>query len=275
MEKGLNLMVTTVGRYFVGWLVYLFEILTLFYATMRTAVVSKAQGFRPVIGVIAAQVYFTGWQAVNIVSGLGLVIGFLFVAQMTNPMLGFGNIEGTIKLLLSAVMRELAPLLTTLIVIARSGTAVASELGNMKVNREVDALVTMGIHPLNFIVYPRLVGGAVSVFVLGCYFAFASGLGGLLSAWLVGQIPPAYFMSHFLMTVTWADFFILGLKLAVSGALVFSIASYHGLSAQKSPTEVPVVTTQAVMKSIIFVLGTNVVISIAYYLYSFSRAGVL
>lgn len=264
-------MVTYLGRSITQRLEYAFEIFKLFYMTVRSALVSRAQGWRTVVSVVAAQIFFTGWQASLIISGLGFIIGFIFVAQMTNSMIGFGNIEGTIKLLLSVVIREFAPLLTALIVIARSGTAVASELGNMKVNREVDALISMGIHPLNFIVFPRLAGGVISVIALGCYFAFFSGVGAIASSWIIGKIPMGYFIGKFLVTLTSADFALLIIKLVASGILVFTIASYHGLSAQKSPTEVPVVTTQAVMKSIISVMVVNILISLGYYLYQFNK----
>jgi phospholipid/cholesterol/gamma-HCH transport system permease protein len=232
---------------------------------------SKTQSWRTVTGVIAAQIFFTGWQAAFITCGLGFLIGFGFVAQMTSSMFRFGNIDSTTKLLLSIVIREFAPLLTSLIVIARSGTAVASELGNMKVNREVDALISMGIYPLNFIVFPRLAGGTISVVILGGYFAFFSGLGAILSSWLIGKIPVGYFIHNLLSTLTSADFLLLLSKLIVCGGLVFTIAIFHGLSAQKSPTEVPVVTTQAVMKSIVFVMGANIFISLIYYFYHFNK----
>jgi len=264
-------MLNYVGRSITSRVDYGFHIFVLFYMTLRFAIVSKAQSWRTVIGVIASQIFFTGCQASFIISGLGFIIGFAFVAQLTNSMIGFGNIEGTIKLLLSIVIRELAPLLTALIVIARSGTAVASELGNMKVNREVDALLSMGIHPLNFIVFPRVAGGIISVVILGSYFAFASVLGAILSSWLVGKIPIGYFVINLLSTLSSSDFFLLLLKLFVSGVLVFTIASFHGLSAQKSPTEVPVVTTQAVMTSIMSVMGANILISLSYYLYHFNK----
>lgn len=267
-------MPTYFGRYFISWFTYLFEILSLTYATIRTSFASKAQGFRSITSVVAAQLYFTGWQATHIIVGIAFTVGFVFIAQMMNPMLGFGNADGAIKLLLGVVIRELAPLLTGLIVIARSGTAVASELGNMKVNREVDAMIVMGIHPLNFIVFPRLIGGAFAVLVLGCYFAFFAGFAGSLAAWFVVKIPPAYFMSQLLGQLGWTDFWLLGTKLFLSGLFIFAIASYHGLSAQKSPTEVPIVTTQAVMKSIIFILIINFVISALYYLINFDKMGI-
>jgi len=260
-------MVTYLGKIITTRFEYIYSVFTLFYMTIRSAITSKNQSWRTVLSVIAAQIYFTGWQATAIVSGLGFIIGFAFVTQMTASVFGFGNIDGTIKLLLSIVIREFAPLFTGLIVIARSGTAVASELGNMKVNREVDALISMGIHPLNFIIFPRLAGGVLSVLILGSYFGFAAALGGIVSSWVIGKLPFSYFVGNLLSAVSAADFLLLFLKLLASGALIFVIASFHGLSVQKSPTEVPVVTTQAVMKSIISVMIANIFISSSYYLY--------
>src|SRR5690606_35674705 len=91
-------------------------------------------------------------------------------------LLGGGTLLG--DLMVGIIIRELAPLLTALIVIARSGTAVASEIGNMRVNREIEALEAMGIHPLSYIVFPRLMGGVVSVVCLAVYFVLIAALGG-------------------------------------------------------------------------------------------------
>jgi phospholipid/cholesterol/gamma-HCH transport system permease protein len=252
---------------------YFLSIFSLFYMTVRSAILSKTQSWRTVISVVAAQIFFTGWQALIIISGLGFVIGFMFVLQMSHSVVGFGNVEGTIKLLLSVAVREFSPLLTGLIVIARSGTAVASELGNMKVNREVDALLSMGIHPLNFIVFPRLVGGIISVLILGFYFALSSILGAILGSHFLAQVPLAYFTEKLFLTLASSDFILLFFKLFLSGLLIFTISSYHGLSAKKSPTEVPVVTTQAVMRSIVSVIICNILISLSYYLYEFNKEG--
>ncbi len=268
-------MISALGRYSISWLVFLIEISLLSYATLRTMVTSRSQGWRPVFGVIASQVYFTGWQALPVILIIGLSIGFLFVSQSVNAAFNLGNFDNAMRILLGVVLRELAPLLTSLIVIARSGTAVASELGNMKVNREVDSLISMGINPLNFIVLPRLIGGGLSVFVLGCYFALFGFLGGMLGAFVLGRIPPTHFLTTFLSTVQMSDFLILGVKLFMSGFFVFAISSYQGLQAQKSPTEVPVVTTQAVMKSIIIVIGVNIIISLLFYINEFKKMGVL
>src|SRR6202020_946151 len=91
-----------------------------------------------------------------------LASGSIVILQSSSnlSLLGGGDLLG--DLMVAIIVREIAPLLTALIVIARSGTAVASEIGNMRVNREIEALESMGIHPLGFIVFPRLLGGMVS-----------------------------------------------------------------------------------------------------------------
>jgi phospholipid/cholesterol/gamma-HCH transport system permease protein len=78
------------------------------------------------------------------------------------------------------IVREAGPLLVALVVIARSGTAVASEIGNMRANREIEALESMGINPLSFIVFPRVLGGVISVLCLAFYFNVLALVGGFL-----------------------------------------------------------------------------------------------
>ena len=122
---------------------YTAHVLGMVYLSFRAAVYDQAQGLRSVVRVVSAQIYFTGWQALPIISALAIASGVLVTLQSTSQLTFFGGSNMVGKLMVIVVIRELSPLLTALIVIARSGTAVASELGTMKVNKETDALQAM------------------------------------------------------------------------------------------------------------------------------------
>ena len=105
----------------------------------------KKHELRQVLSVVSAQIYFTGWQALPMISILALAAGGIAILQTSaqRSLLGGTGMIG--NLLVVTIVRELGPLITALIVIARSGAAVASEIGNMRVNREIEALEVMGI----------------------------------------------------------------------------------------------------------------------------------
>src|SRR5690606_15162446 len=151
-----------IGRKLIHSLLYAWELFKVFYLAFRSTIVSRAQSFRTIFGVVSAQIYFTGFQALPLITVLAFATGAVVVLQSTSQfnLMGGGNAIG--QLIVLVVVREVAPLLTALIVIARSGTAVASELGNMKANKEIESLISMGIDPQSFIVFPRLLGGIVS-----------------------------------------------------------------------------------------------------------------
>ena len=96
------------------------------------------------------QVMFTGVQALSLVSVIGLLIGASIIIQTNMMVPADGELIG--RVLVAVVLRELAPLITAIVVAGRSGTAIATELGNMKVNSEVLALSSLGVDPLRYVV---------------------------------------------------------------------------------------------------------------------------
>ncbi|MCX7675662.1 MAG: ABC transporter permease [Bdellovibrionaceae bacterium] len=241
------------------------ELIALLYFSLRSTAFVPVTKLRPLMGVVGAQVYFTSWQSWFMVSSLAGVLGFATFAQMSHPRWGLGDLHGVLMLLQQAIVFVIAPLLTTLIIIARSVTAVATELGNMKVNREVQALLSMGIHPLNFIVLPRLIAGVVSVIILGFYTGFFVWWGAALAAWWVQKIPLWHFWREVFMAISPTLLAVLFLKYAFIGLVIFLLACWHGLKVELSPTEVPVATTQAVVRSLSASFVIHAVLSLWVY----------
>lgn len=244
------------------------------YLSIRAAFFDQEQGLRTVFSVVSAQIYFTGFQALPLISVLALACGSIVILQASTSMslLGGGAILGDI--MVAVVVRELAPLLTALIVIARSGTAVSSEIGNMRVNREVEALEAMGIHPLSYVVFPRLIGGVISVICLAIYFVAVACFGGYLVTSLMHNIPFSFFMDILARAFSSADVGLFVLKNAFSGLIIFMISCYQGLMVTSGPHEVPQVTTKAVVNSVIYVVIFNLTVTVLFYLGRLASLGV-
>lgn len=265
---------SSLGRRMLAPIEYTLEVFLMIYLSFRAAVFDQAQGLRSVFSVVSAQIYFTGFQALPLISVLALASGSIVILQSSTnlSLLGGGMILG--DLMVAIVVRELAPLLTALIVIARSGTAVASEIGNMRVNREIEALESMGIHPLSYVVFPRLVGGIVSVICLAVFFVVIACLGGFFVTSLLHNLPFSYYLDSLLRSFTFADVGLFFMKNTFSGAIIFVTCCYQGYLVKNSPHEVPQVTTKAVMNSIIYVVLFNMVVTILFYLSRLAALGV-
>lgn len=268
-------MVVRLGQTVTKNLEYTAEIFLMLYLALRAGVRDQAQSFRTIYQVISAQVYFTGFQALPLISMLALASGVMVILQSSSQLNVLGGAGMIGKLLVAIVVREMAPLLTALVVIARSGTAVASEIGNMRANREIEALEALGINPMSFIVFPRLVGGIVSVVCLAIYFVIISLLGGFLLTKLIHGMPFQFYADSLSQAVATEDLGLFLLKNIFSGMIIFSVCCYQGLSVQRSPTEVPVATTQAVVKSILYVVVFNISVSTLFYLNQLMTLGVL
>lgn len=257
---------SSMGRWVLEPIEYTLEVFLMIYLSVRAAFFDQAQGWRSIFSVVSAQIYFTGFQALPLISVLALACGSIVILQSSTnlSLLGGGAILG--DLMVAVIVRELAPLLTALIVIARSGTAVASEIGNMRVNREIEALEAMGIHPLSYVVFPRLIGGVVSVVCLAVYFVIVACFGGYFVTSLLHDLPFSFYGEALARAFSSADVGLFVLKNIFSGLIIFMISCYQGFLVQQSPHEVPQVTTKAVVNSVIYVVMFNLTVTILFYL---------
>ncbi len=263
------------GRTVTSNLEYTTRVLLMVYLSLRATLRDQAQGMRTIVSVISAQIYFTGFQALPLITVLALASGGVVILQSSSNLHLFGGTEIIGNILVAFVVRELGPIMTALVVIARSGTAVASEVGNMRANREIEALETMGINPLSFIVFPRLVGGVISVICLSFCFTAIALLGGFVVTKLLHDLPTSFYLDSLANAFAFEDVWLFLLKNTFSGMIIFVVSCHQGLSVGRSPTEVPVATTKAVVNSIIYVVIFNVAVTSLFYLSQLVKMGVL
>lgn len=253
---------------------YLQALALMIYLSARSTL-RGTRGIRQVLSVVSSQIYFTGWQALPMITVLALAAGGVAILQMSAQLSLFGGSAMIGNFLVVTIVRELGPLMTALIVIARSGAAVASEIGNMRVNREIEALEIMGIHPLSYIVFPRVAGGVISVVCLAFYFNFISLVGGFFVSRVIHDLPFSFYFESLANAFVLEDVLLFFIKNGFSGLMIFAIACQQGLSVQMSSHEVPQVTTRAVVHSIVAVTAFNVLVSVLFYVKEFVRMGIL
>ena len=239
-----------------------------FWSTFWDQLQGRQKGIRAIGRVVVMQIYFTGVQALGILSLLGIIIGSVVVLQSVTQLSKFGGIEQIGELIVLTIIRDVGPLLTILIVIARSGTAIASEVATMKVNHEIDALQAMGISTLEYIVIPRVIGGILSVLAATIWFSAVGILGGYVLAALLLNLPWVFYIDKVLYALTLGDIAMFLIKSIVGGGAVFLIACLQGLSAGIASYEVPIVTIGCVVKSLFFCFFFHAVVTSIYYLFS-------
>ncbi|MBN1948505.1 MAG: ABC transporter permease [Candidatus Cloacimonetes bacterium] len=216
--------------------------------------------------VLLRQIMFTGYEALGLISFLALTIGGLIILQGNNILGNFGQGDLIYVILVTVVVRELSSILTALIVIARSGTAISTELGNMVVNQEIDLLLSFGISPVSYLVVSRLVGVVVATFTLTIYFNLVALLGGWLFSSFFSPINFNFFFSRLFAELSFLDILISVFKSMVFGIGIALISCYQGLKVNIASTEVPQRTIRAVVLSIVFVLFADILITLMFYI---------
>lgn len=225
------------------------EVGTLGDLALRSLTWALRRPFR--LRLIVQQLEFVGVQSLFLVGLVGLFTGMVFALQTVYGFRRFGAenmVGGVVALTLS---REMAPVLTAIMVAARAGSGMAAELGNMRASEQIDALETMAVNPVQYLLVPRLVAGLVMVPVLSLLF-FSIGLGG---AWIVGvymlSLDPGIFADR-IRTMMVPDDLRQGLiKSVVFGFAVTLIACRHGFYASGGAVGVGQATTRAVVWSVV------------------------
>ncbi len=205
-----------------------------------------------------------GANAVGITALMGFLIGLILAFQSAASLEKFNAEIFVADLVVIALFRELGPLMTAFILASRSGSAFAAELGTMKVNEEIDALVTMGLDPVPFLVLPRLVA-VLCVIPLLTVFNHLFGLIGcglVMASW---DLPVTTYLERIREAASLADFFGGLVKTFVFGTLIAGIGCLRGLQTGHSPSAVGDAATRAVVSGIIAIVAADGVFAVIYY----------
>ncbi|HEY8493346.1 MAG TPA: ABC transporter permease [Myxococcota bacterium] len=205
-----------------------------------------------------------GAGATPIMVGVGFLLGLILAFQSAMPMRRFAADIFVADLLGLAMLRELGPLMASILLAARSGSAFAAEIGTMKVNEELDALATMGLDPVRFLVVPRVVAAVAVVPALAMITSLAGLLGGLLVYGSLGY-PPVTFVSRIVDMVEPGD--VVGglFKAGVFGVIVAALGCLRGMQTGKGAQAVGLSTTSAVVSGIVAIALVDGVFAVVFY----------
>lgn len=204
---------------------------------------------------------FIGVQSVFIVALTGIFSGMVLALQTVHSLRQFGA-EGIVGSIVAiSLTRELSPVFSSLMVTARAGSAMAAELGNMRVTEQIDALVTMGVSPVQYLLSPRLLAATLMTPLLCVLFTCV----GMFGAWIVAVqwlgVDPGMFIANIEKYLTTKDFWMGEIKAATFGFLISAISCAQGFYASGGAKGVGEATTRAVVQSAVAILIANYILT--------------
>ncbi|CAN5717338.1 N/A [soil metagenome] len=204
----------------------------------------------------------SGARAVAIVTVVNLLVGAILAFVGAVQLVKFGAGIFVADLVGIAVAREMAAIITAVVMAGRTGAAFAAELATMQGNEEVDALEVLGLDPLEFLVLPRVMALLLMMPLLYVYGCFTGLFGGMVVAGGMLDIAPSAYIERSVQALTWIHLGIGLAKSVVFGGLIGLIGCYCGLNASRNAAGVGVATTQAVVASIVGIIVLDALFAI-------------
>ena len=212
-------------------------------------------------GEVAVVFEKAGVNAVPIVSLISFLTGVIIAFESAEPLAMFGAQAYTADIIGIVMIREFGPIFTAIILAGRSGSAFAAELGTMKVNEELNALTTMGLEPMRFLVMQRVLAGTLLMPVLTA-FAMLTGVFGGVVVMLSKGFPFAEIWSHLAKSVDVGDVLVGTTKAIVFGAIVSGLGCLRGMQTKEGPSAVGDSATRAVVAGILMIIIVDAVFAV-------------
>jgi phospholipid/cholesterol/gamma-HCH transport system permease protein len=217
------------------------------------------------------QLAFVGTDSLMIALLTSLAVGAVFSLQIADQFIRYGASSMVGAASGMALVRELAPLMTGVVVAGRVSAAFAAELGSMKVTQQIDALTAMAVDPLYYLVVPRVLASAIMLPLLTVLAIGVGMIGGLAVAVSLKGIIASGFIDSMVGYLTLADFGKSLVKATVFGLILSLVGCYRGLRTGEGARGVGTATTQAVVNSLISIFISNYFLT--SLLYSSKQAG--
>jgi phospholipid/cholesterol/gamma-HCH transport system permease protein len=241
---------------------------------------NKSRSFKTDSRNIILQTFFTGVEIFPILFVVATLFGTVVIIEVITMMgkMGFDDVVG--GLMVVVIIRELGPILTAFLIAGRSGSSLTTYIGGMVINSEVDALATMGVDPIRYLVMPGLIGGVIATFIMNIVFSTSAICAGYLmtkiAIALTGnalnlQLTWDYLSTEILKALTFTDFIFIVVKPIVFGCIITTNACYQAMNIPRDIRQVPKATGRSVIKSFFYIVCADVFLSLFYFIDYFNE----
>lgn len=240
----MNRFLANIGKFVLGFLGYLGGLSHLTRRTFSTI-------FKGLVSpkLVMEQVYYLGVKSLSLTNLVAIFTGMVLSLQFIVSLKRFGLELYTGQVVGLAIMRELGPVLTAIMVAARVGSGIASELGSMTVTEQVEAIEAMGANPIAKLVLPRILAVVLVTPILSVFADVVGIFGGMVVTWLEAGVSFQFYFDQVSRTVQFEDFNSGIYKTFFFGFLISLIACYEGLNTKKGTQGVGQATTRSVVYS--------------------------
>lgn len=251
-----------IGRKAIGAVSHLLDLFAFIYRICAQVYGHPKAGRVLVARIVVQQLYFTAVQALPVLIPIALLVGSMVIIQ-------FAKLSGQYdfsRISVLLIVREIGPIITALLVILRSATAVTIEVSYMRVLGELDALEMAGLDPVRVVCIPRLVGITSAMVGLFVVFDLVSILGGYAIVWAFTDIPTGNFLYQIGKAITATDILVGLIKAVLFGVIITTTCLYRGFEVKHQMTEVPVATSRSAVECFLYCLVVNVFVSVIFYM---------
>ena len=256
--------------------------IALFFRTI-SSIFASSHNFKTDSRNIILQTFFTGVEIFPPLFIVASLFGTVVIIEVISLMgkVGFSDIVG--DLMVVVIIRELSPIITAFMIAGRTGSSLTTYIGSMVINSEVDALATMGINPIRYLVMPSVIGGAIATVIMNIIFsASAIGAGFLVTKGLIFlggfmsnlqminvnapdlQITWSYLSAEILKALTIPDFVFSIIKPLVFGIIITINACFQALNIKRDIRQVPKATSRSVIMSFLSIVLADAVFLLYY-----------
>jgi phospholipid/cholesterol/gamma-HCH transport system permease protein len=254
-----------VGRSTINALAYIGGLARLGSRAAHYTFVAPFQGKPLRVGRAIHQAMLVGVTALPILSLITFFMGLILALQGAYELRKFGALQYVASAVAISMTRELGPLMTAIVVIGRSGSAFAAEIGTMKVTEEIDALTTMALNPVQFLVTPKFLAMLVMMPCLTTWADFMGVLGGSLFGVTSAGFTFSSYMRATLEALLLRDVLTGLLKSVMFGMVITAVGCHEGFRTGAGAEEVGRSTTAAVVMSIFLVIVVDLVFTALFY----------
>ncbi len=214
---------------------------------------------------IITQMVRVGVRSVFIVSLVAACVGLILAFQLAPPLEEFGQKEAVANIVGIAILRELGPLIGAIVLTGFAGASIAAEIGTMVVSEEIEALESLALDPIRYLVVPRVVASVVSMTILAVIADLVAVSAALAISVTVLDIPMTTFMTNLLAQTKPVDFATGIAKSTVFGLLIGTIACSNGLSVEGGAAGVGKATTYTVVQSVVAIVLADLAFTAVFF----------
>lgn len=205
-----------------------------------------------------------GFRAMPIIALLSFLIGVVLAYQLGTQLEIYGANAYIVNLIGVAILREFGPLITAIIAAGRTSSAITAQIGTMKVNEEIDALITMGFSPIEILVLPKIVGAFIAIPLLMVWADIFGVLGGMFMTRNFFGTPYGDFLARFQNVIDLPTFMVGLSKAPVFAFIIAAVGCFQGLNVSMDADSVGKQTTKSVVQALFLIIITDAIYSVIY-----------